>query len=140
MLNDKIKDLLLTKNLTPSRFADEIGVQRSSISHILSGRNRPSLEIVQKIMKRFPELGTDWLLEESVPAKNQMADRKYYPGIDKPENGAMTAGIVNNREESEKTEVDLSFLKTNRRIERILVFYTDNTFGEFLPGDTQRQQ
>ena len=58
-MNDKIKELLSIKNLTPSRFADEIGVLRSSISHILSGRNKPSLEIIQKIMRRFPELSTD---------------------------------------------------------------------------------
>src|SRR4028118_1887147 len=63
-INDKIKQILIDKNLTPSYFADEIGVQRSSISHILSGRNRPSFDIIQKIIRRFPDLGYDWILEE----------------------------------------------------------------------------
>jgi transcriptional regulator with XRE-family HTH domain len=64
MLNNTIKSFIVSKNLSPSKFADEIGVQRSSISHILSGRNKPSLDIVQKIIRRYPEIGTDWLLEE----------------------------------------------------------------------------
>jgi len=54
--------ILKTQNLTSSQFADEIGVQRSNISHILSGRNNPSLEFVTKIIKRFPDLNLEWLI------------------------------------------------------------------------------
>src|SRR5215217_7237287 len=63
-LSDKIKQILITKAISPSIFADEIGIQRSSMSHILAGRNKPSLDIVQKIVKRFPELGTNWILDD----------------------------------------------------------------------------
>jgi len=59
---DRIQLILKVNNLTASRFADEIGVQRSSISHILSGRNMPSLDLIQKILKRFPEIDSEWLL------------------------------------------------------------------------------
>ena len=59
---DRIILLLKTQDLTSSQFADEIGVQRSSISHILSGRNNASLEFVTKILKRFPDLNSDWLI------------------------------------------------------------------------------
>lgn len=59
---DRISLLLKAKNITASLFADEIGVQRSSISHVLSGRNKPSLEFIQKILKRYPEINPDWLL------------------------------------------------------------------------------
>ncbi len=48
--------------LNPTQFADEIGVQRSSISHILSGRNNPSLDIVTKILNRFKEVDSNWLI------------------------------------------------------------------------------
>lgn len=61
MIN-RVNLILRTKNLSPSLFADEIGVQRSSISHILSGRNNPSLEFVTKVLSRFPEIETDWLI------------------------------------------------------------------------------
>ena len=49
-------------NYSPSIFADEIGVIRSSISHIISGRNNPGLELLQKVLIRFPQISSDWLL------------------------------------------------------------------------------
>ena len=58
----RINLVMQTKNLTASQFADEIGVQRSSMSHILSGRNNPSLDFVMKILNRFPEIRTDWIV------------------------------------------------------------------------------
>jgi len=61
-MNDRILLILKTQNLSSSQFADEIGVQRSSISHILSGRNNPSLEFVTKILKRFPDINSEWIL------------------------------------------------------------------------------
>ena len=76
-INDKIKQILIDKNLTPSYFADEIGVQRSSISHILSGRNRPSFDIIQKIIRRFPELGYEWIMEEDIQLNNQTSQVNY---------------------------------------------------------------
>src|SRR3954471_24581087 len=76
-INDKIKQILIDKNLTPSYFADEIGVQRSSISHILSGRNRPSFDIIQKIIRRFPELGYEWIMEEEGQQVNPSTASNY---------------------------------------------------------------
>ncbi|WP_106917527.1 helix-turn-helix transcriptional regulator [Chryseobacterium aurantiacum] len=61
-LNERISKVIEYSNLTPSEFADEIDVQRSSISHITSGRNKPSLEFIIKIKSRFPELLWDWLV------------------------------------------------------------------------------
>ncbi len=61
-MKEKIEEILNEFDLTPSRFADIIQVQRSSISHIISGRNKPSLDFIQKILIAFPEINTDWLL------------------------------------------------------------------------------
>ena len=61
-LTDRIKYLMKLNNLSASAFADEIGVQRSSVSHILSGRNKPSLDFVIKVLNRFPNVSSDWLL------------------------------------------------------------------------------
>jgi len=63
ILNDRIQEIILKKDLTPSYFADEIGVQRSSISHILANRNKPSLEIIHKILRRYPDISFTWLME-----------------------------------------------------------------------------
>ncbi len=56
-------------NLTSSNFADKIAVNRSRMSHILTGRNNPSLEIIQTILAKFPDLNPDWLLFGKSPIK-----------------------------------------------------------------------
>jgi DNA-binding XRE family transcriptional regulator len=58
----RIRQLLDTKQLTPTQFADFIGVGRPVMSHILSERNKPSLEVVQRIISAFPEISLPWLL------------------------------------------------------------------------------
>lgn len=66
----RVRQLITTKNMTSSGFADRVGVPRSTISHILSGRNKPSLELVQKILDAFPDIRTEWL----VRGKGNMSD------------------------------------------------------------------
>ena len=61
-MKDRITLLIRAKNLTAAQFADEIGVQKSSISHILSGRNNASLDFIQKILITYPEVNMDWLM------------------------------------------------------------------------------
>jgi transcriptional regulator with XRE-family HTH domain len=61
MIN-RILELMKIKNLTSSQLADAIGVQRSGISHLVSGRNKPSLEFILKILNYFPDIHPDWLL------------------------------------------------------------------------------
>ncbi|MFW5793227.1 MAG: helix-turn-helix domain-containing protein [Bacteroidota bacterium] len=58
----RIQKLIETLGLSSSKFADEIGVPRSSISHIVSGRNKPSLDFVLKILERYPDINTEWLI------------------------------------------------------------------------------
>lgn len=61
-LNERISKIIEYSQLTSSEFADEIEVQRSSISHITSGRNKPSLDFLIKVKEKFPELNWDWLI------------------------------------------------------------------------------
>ena len=58
---DRINLILKAKNLTSRQFAEEIGIQPSGMSHILSGRNRPSLDFVMKVVTRYPEIDIKWL-------------------------------------------------------------------------------
>jgi len=64
---ERIRQLLHDKQLTPTQFADTIGIARPIVSHILSGRNKPSLEVVQKILAAFTDLSMPWLLNGSGP-------------------------------------------------------------------------
>ncbi|GAB4017542.1 helix-turn-helix transcriptional regulator [Spirosoma migulaei] len=163
-INDKIKQILIDKNLTPSYFADEIGVQRSSISHILSGRNRPSFDIIQKIIRRFPELGYEWIMEEDSPSTGQPASSGYInrpvgrPAVERtdrfpsgpsasiPTYTSQQPGIRSQRNEipPASTPVQLPIetpalaeqtpsLATEKKVERILIFYTDGSFREYTP-------
>ena len=78
---ERIRTLLETRQLTPTQFADIIGIARPIVSHILSGRNKPSLEVVQRILAAMPDLSMPWLLNgsgsmwaaESAPVKPLLA-------------------------------------------------------------------
>jgi transcriptional regulator with XRE-family HTH domain len=120
-LSDKIKQILLDKNITPSIFADEIGIQRSSMSHILAGRNKPSLDIVQKIVKRFPELGLNWILDDEDLPKTQPETK---PGSRGRSNGANLSPQIKPATERKRNQEE-------KTIERVLIFYTDGSYKEF---------
>ncbi len=62
-MNNRVLEIIENKKLTPSRFADKIGVPRSTISHIISGRNKPSLELISKIAEKYPDINLDWLIK-----------------------------------------------------------------------------
>jgi predicted XRE-type DNA-binding protein len=62
-LNERIVKVIEYSTLSASEFADEVEVQRSNISHITSGRNKPSLDFIVKIKDRFPEISWDWLIK-----------------------------------------------------------------------------
>ena len=66
-LNSRVQKIINYSELSSSEFADEIGVQRSNISHVLSGRNKPSLDFLRKIKDRFPEIQWEWLIEGKGP-------------------------------------------------------------------------
>jgi len=84
-LNERISKVIEYSNLTSSEFADEIDVQRSSISHITSGRNKPSLEFIIKIKSRFPEILWDWLVTgEGEMLKSELPEKET-TDIEKPE-------------------------------------------------------
>ncbi len=62
---DRIKLLLETQGMTATEFADRLGIQRSGLSHIMSGRNKASLDFVRKVLTAFPEVSPDWLIRGS---------------------------------------------------------------------------
>ncbi|ALJ04051.1 DNA-binding protein [Pseudalgibacter alginicilyticus] len=103
-----------------SAFAESIGVQRSSISHILSGRNKPSLDFVMKIINSYPEVELYWLLN----------GKGHFPPDKKmvvPENLFTTpkSEIPPNTQHIIKKETP------GKKIERIVIFYSDGSFENF---------
>ena len=134
---ERILDVLKIKNLSPAQFADMIGVQRSSISHLISGRNKPSLEFLQKMLKAFPEINSDWILSgkgEMIGAgtANDQADDPAEEIIvdDKMPRERNTPPA---REETAKVSKKRWIEPDGKKIEKIVCFYKDNTFREYLP-------
>jgi DNA-binding XRE family transcriptional regulator len=97
--------------LSASAFADKIAVQRSTISHLLTGRNKPSLEFVLKVVKSFPEVNLYWLLngKGTFPA-NQKEPAPSYP--------------IKNEESSDSAS-------NSKSIKKIIIFYEDGSFESY---------
>lgn len=152
-LNKKIEQIIIDKGLSPSYFADTIGIQRSSISHILSGRNKPSLDIIQRILKVFPDIDRDWLIfDNELPQQNTPQINRQQPinqrvtnqnlfeqkPRESPKNfqaqqlPVQTPINVMPKRKIERPTIPSSS-NTNKQIERIMIFYTDGTFEERRP-------
>jgi len=145
MIN-RISKIIKEKNLSSARFADEIGVQRSSISHVLSGRNKPSLEFIQKILKAYPDIDTNWLLsgkgnifsgsinnENKIDFPEESATvhpediTKYQKDQSKPESSKKP--VINDIFDNESDNDQLK----QKKIEKIIVLYKGNSFKEYYP-------
>jgi transcriptional regulator with XRE-family HTH domain len=142
-MKDRIEKILRCEQISSSKFADEIGVQRSSISHLFTGRNNPSLELVQKILNRFTNLNPEWLLTGKGEMYKKTMQQSLFSNI--PEPDKIPDSIIENRENAEtekKTEELSNNYKNeniiekpeNKNIEKIIVLYTDNSFREFVPS------
>lgn len=141
-MKDRIIKFMTHENLTATRFADEIGVQRSSISHILSGRNNPSFEFIQKMLGRYKQLNAEWLLVGT----GSMLKKNEQPELPTPPKPAEVKPVFTNPSlfqesftvsspaEGDKNPQTIinPEIKPSRQIEKILVFYSDKTFDEFF--------
>ena len=137
---DRLLKIMEYNQLSASAFADRIHVQRSSISHLLSGRNKPSLDFVMKVIKEFEEVELYWLLNgkgsypATGPAKkilsNSMAPA---PTSENRENSEVRTQAETPVSKSTATEKETQAEPHDRAIERIVVFYSDGTFKAYLP-------
>ena len=103
-LNDRISRIIEHSKLTPSEFADEIEVQRSSISHITSGRNKPSLEFIMKIKNKFPTISWDWLINGS-GEMFEKKEKKLIKSTESSEN--INTDVTHQKEIVEKQESNI---------------------------------
>ncbi len=103
--------------------AEKIEVQRSSISHILSGRNKPSLDFVLKVLKAFPEVELYWLIN-GVGEFPKLVKKEPVPTLFSLNEPAPLVKEVLKTVTVEKTEI---------AIERIVIFYSDGTFKNYNP-------
>lgn len=145
---DRIKELLRNEQLSPSQFADEINLQRSSLSHVLSGRNKPSLDFVMKIKHRYSKVNLEWLIfGKGSMFSNQ--NNEVIGRVEKPieeqkitENAQLLnfdSGISNEtiEEKTIKTEKSnpesgqFSVKSESSKTSRVIILYENGTFEEY---------
>jgi transcriptional regulator with XRE-family HTH domain len=141
-MKERILEFLRKENKTSAQFAEEIGVQPSGISHILSGRNNPSLDFVIKMLEKYPFISSDWLLfgKGSMYNEPSLATLFDDTGLDNSEKSTeitrkiteKESEIVRNHSETVDSAKELREKRISQ-VKKIVWFYEDNSFEEFYP-------
>ena len=120
----RLQQIMEYHDLTAASFADKIDVGRSSISHLLSGRNKPSLDFVMKIVKAFPEVELYWLLNgkgsypktTSVTSPPPEPEKQQPPNLFSPPASERVLAADNDKQ---------------KQIQKIVIFYSDGSFDAY---------
>ena len=156
-MREKLQLLMNAENLTGSKLAEYLGIQPSSISHILGGRNKPSLDFVQKILQRYPRINPDWLLldsdemyrADSSPASSvassaelqfsespSMAEFATQAELSAAENHSSPADHTTQAPSTPSNVMDTIaplVAPHSRGVKRIIVMFDDHTFESYEP-------
>jgi len=143
-MRERLLEFLKKENKSSAQLAEEIGVQASGISHILSGRNNPSLDFVLKMLEKYQFISSDWLLfgRGSMYTETKMQSLFDYDNVDSRESEQMRT-----KSEPVSPEIDFQDVKKSKTIKdstipatgstsdvvKIVWFYENNSFEEFFP-------
>lgn len=160
-MEDRIRKFMDYKGISPSELADAIGVQRSNVTHVLKARNKPSFQFIEKLLQIYPEINAKWLLlGEGNMIEGAAKSRTLFDPIPDPVINPVTnpIGPVKSDEsdfimdstppapkeetllppvqEKKVTENELydSFFGSEKPIERLIVFFKDQTFKVYNPS------
>ena len=123
----RLNEIMVNNNLNSATFAEQIGVQRSSVSHVMSKRNKPSLDFILKIVNSFEEVTLDWLLFDNnlKPSSSSKSDSKFVNSkIDSDLKKSLN--VLTNKQ----TPMEI---KTNSDVVQIIQIYKDGSFLTFSP-------
>jgi len=150
-MKERIIHIMEKEGLTSSKFAESIGIQRAAMSHIISGRNNPSLDVVTKILYRYPTISPEWLLMgkgEMFKARNSQTELNLFGNTlkfeeqDKPlpeyRKEITSNELINTPKESINERIILPE-KTYKKITQIMVIYSDNSLETFVPEKSRKE-
>lgn len=142
-MKDRIVKIMERERMGQAQFASAIGIQRAAMSHIISGRNNPSLDVMLKILHRYPQLNPDWLLfgkgemlRSSDSSVEQVEDQVKTPAqlhLMADDHVEVSQAALNTEREPLEKQMAISVEKTSKTVSRIMVFYSDNTYDTFVP-------
>ncbi len=142
-MKERIKKIIEYENISNNKFADITGIQRSGLSHLINGRNKPSLDVIQKILETFDYINTDWLLfGKGSMIKEEKKERQAVLFPEHIDNKVIEESKENNSK-SEENLTDNTAEKilfdsredknADKKIKKIVIFYSDKTFSDFSP-------
>jgi Predicted transcriptional regulators len=153
-MKERILQIMENEGLTPSKFAETIGIQRSAMSHIISGRNNPSLDVFMKILETFPYVDSSWLLfGKGEMQKDQTAISSFSQpdlfgniAVNRPTLQADPEYRKENRvkedeKDTKQTEKEI-VIRTElvaKKISKIVIFYADETYETFIPEKARKE-
>ncbi len=143
-MKERLLDFLKAENKSSAQLAEEIGVQASGISHILSGRNNPSLDFVLKMLEKYQFLSTDWLLfgkgsmykdikMQTLFDENIGINRDDDPKLIKNEPHKSEIEFQDVRKDQLNKDSAVPFKNRTSAVEKIVWFYDNNSFEEYFP-------
>lgn len=151
-MRSRLQQFLNAEQLSPARLSDIIGIQRSGMSHILSGRNKPSFDFIQKLLLKFPTLNSEWLItgkgkmyKESLAINNPTYQNSVLSVVEKivethpePKEIQQDRVLFKNPELSENSingsgKEDVR--NNSRQIVKMILIYSDGTFSDFRHED-----
>ena len=143
-MKDRIAHIMRAKNLKASDFAELLGIQPSGISHILSGRNQPSLDFVKKIKETFPEYNLDWIIFGKGPMTTSEPFKENYTPIEKIPDSHTSDFVPNNNssapfipvaEVTPSSDSPLPSIPISEKpgVKSLFVLYDDGTFEQYSP-------
>ena len=124
---ERIEQVIKSMNLTARQFAAEIHVQPGTISNMMSGRNNPSLDVMKRIMERYPTLNPEWL----IAGRGDMW--RTVPGQEPGLFDAQAPDPQEKRARNTQKEEPQVPAAPSKQIKNIVVYYTDGTYQEFTP-------
>jgi transcriptional regulator with XRE-family HTH domain len=143
-MKERLIEFLRAENKSSAQLAEEIGVQASGISHILSGRNNPSLDFILKMLEKYRFLSTEWLLfgkgnmykdPKMQTLFDNISEVNKESDVNQFEKGSYNAGFEYKNSSNSVTgpENSVSPAKSTSEVVKIVWFFDDNSFEEFIP-------
>ena len=153
-MRERLEELMDLLHLSPTQFANEIGVQRATLQHILSGRNEPSLKIIMAIHNKYPDVELEWLLNGKGSAIPQLSQENK-PELDYPLLPGMESAFfqAESRKQSDfsnlrgeentpkqrkvrnskdvRSDIFTPENNANKTIKEVVVFFADGTYQKF---------
>lgn len=135
-MKDRIAHIMRSKNLKATDFAAKLGIQPSGVSHILAGRNKPSLDFVKKIKETFPEYNLDWIIFGKGPMTTSEPFKESFK--ESPKENGEASGILpfdlDPLPEAALDDTPASAKELSEPlVKSIVFFYEDGTFDTFSP-------